>query len=124
VAPRKAAAPDHRWGGDRGRDTEQLGGELVSKADTEAPAEFQAIVVAEWRRNSRETLRVSLDRYNDAYTVDCRSWFKANDGALKPTRSGLTVSVRHLPTLAKALADALEQARGLGLIPHDDAGGQ
>jgi Transcriptional Coactivator p15 (PC4) len=74
------------------------------------------IVIAEWQRNSREMLRVSLDRFNNRNTIDIRSWWRDSDGAFKPGRSGLTLAVKHLPSLADGLAHALQRARILGLI--------
>ena len=37
------------------------------------------LTVAEWPRNSRETIRVRLDRYNGQVVVDCRSWWRDTD---------------------------------------------
>ncbi len=80
------------------------------------------ITIAEWPRNNRETVRVRIDRYNDVETIDLRTWVDVQ-GALKPTRTGLTLAVKHLPALSQTLADALAKARELGLLA-DDGGGQ
>jgi Transcriptional Coactivator p15 (PC4) len=74
------------------------------------------IVVAEWDRNSREVIRLSLDRYNGRDTIDLRSWWRDSDGTLKPGRGGLTLAVHHLPALADGTVDALRRARALGLV--------
>ncbi len=74
------------------------------------------IVIAEWPRNSRELIRVSLDRYQDRETIDIRSFWKDEGGNWCPSRSGLTLSVSHLPKLSEALADALERAQAMGLV--------
>jgi hypothetical protein len=74
------------------------------------------ITVAEWSRNSRETLRVRLDCYNGQTIIDCRSWWTDQNGELRPGKSGLTLAVRHLPDLADALAKALAHARSTGLL--------
>jgi hypothetical protein len=80
-----------------------------------APA--YAIVVAEWRRNSRELVRIAIDRYNGRETVDVRSWWlDPKDDTYKPGRSGLTLAIGHLENLAAGLATALQQAWDLGLI--------
>ena len=76
-------------------------------------------VIASWPKNSRETLQVRLDMFKDQVTVDCRAWYAGSDGTLKPGRGGLTIAIRHLPTLASALAKATETARASGLIPGD-----
>jgi hypothetical protein len=74
------------------------------------------LVVAEWQRNSREIIRVALDSYNGAPTIDLRAWWQDNEGNWRPGRSGLTLSLKHLPALADGLTEALQQARALGLI--------
>lgn len=74
------------------------------------------IIIAEWQKNSRETLRVRLDSYQGQAVICCRAWYAGSDGVLKPGRGGLTVSVRHLPALASALAKAMEMASAASLF--------
>ena len=74
------------------------------------------IIIAEWRKNSRETLRVRLDIYQGQKVICARSWYQASDGTLKPGRGGLTISIRHLRALASALAKAEETANAAGLF--------
>jgi hypothetical protein len=76
------------------------------------------IIIAEWQKNRRETLRVRLDTFQGRAIVDCRCWYE-DDGTLKPGRAGLTVSTRHLPALAEALARAVDIATASGLIAGD-----
>lgn len=83
----------------------------VSAAD---PKPFP-IIIAEWDRNAREVVRVALDFYSGRHTVNARVWFHSDDG-LRPGKTGITLSVKHLPALADALAKAERQARELGLI--------
>jgi hypothetical protein len=54
------------------------------------------IIIAEWQRNSRDLVRVSLDRFNNRNTIDIRSWWRDSDGTFKPGRGGLTLAVKHL----------------------------
>jgi hypothetical protein len=79
------------------------------------------VTIAEWPRNSRETLRVRLDRFNGQTIIDCRSWWSDASGELRPGKSGLTLAVRHLPNLADAISAALAHARTTGLL--GDEGG-
>jgi hypothetical protein len=74
------------------------------------------IIVAEWRKNGREVLRIRLDTYQGRAVIDCRSWYAGSDGTLKPGRGGLTVSIRHLPALAESIATALATAKAEGLL--------
>jgi hypothetical protein len=79
------------------------------------------VIVTEWQRNSREIVRVALDRFNNRETIDIRSWWQDSEGNWRAGRGGLTLAVRHLPALADGLADALQQARVLGLIEQPRA---
>lgn len=79
------------------------------------------IIVAEWDRNAREVVRVSLDFYSGRNTIDVRTWYRDGD-QLKPSKSGITLALHHLPNLAQGLTDALGQARLFALL--DDGGAQ
>jgi hypothetical protein len=72
--------------------------------------------------NARETIQVALDRYQDREVVDLRTWLTTEDGSLRPTRTGITLAIRHLPQLAEALAAALTVARERGLLTDHDGG--
>jgi hypothetical protein len=72
--------------------------------------------VAEWPRNSREIVRVSLTTYNGHPVVDIRTWYRDRAGDTKPGRAGLTLGMKHLPDLADALARALAEATARGLV--------
>jgi|SRR5450759_5497308 hypothetical protein len=80
------------------------------------------LVIAEWDRNAREVIRVALDHYQGRHTVNFRVWYHDGD-VLKPGKSGITLSVKHLPAMADAMAKALDEARELGLLV-DDGGAQ
>lgn len=75
------------------------------------------LVIAEWDRNGREVIRVALDHYNGRHTVNVRVWYHTHTTpALQPGNAGITLSVKHLPAMADALAKALDAARELGLL--------
>jgi Transcriptional Coactivator p15 (PC4) len=104
-----------------GRDVSRLsapGSQGPESADRAIETVFP-IIVAEWQRNSREIVRVALDRYNGVETVDVRAWWRDDNGNWRPGRSGLTLSVKHLPALSKGLGDALQRVRVLGLVEVD-----
>jgi hypothetical protein len=73
------------------------------------------IIVSEWDRNSREIIRITLDLYNGRYTINARVWYRDGEG-VKPSKSGLTLAVKHLPALADALSQTLDAARESGLL--------
>lgn len=76
-------------------------------------------IVAEWPKNEREIVRVALDEFNGHPIVNARLWFRADDGSMCPGKAGLTIGVRHLPALAKALNRALAIATEQGLLPEE-----
>jgi hypothetical protein len=80
------------------------------------------IIVAEWRRDDREVIRVSFDRFNGRKVIDVRAWWRDSDDNWKPCRGGLTVAIRHLPDLAAGLIKALSVARDLKLVEYDEGG--
>ena len=75
-----------------------------------------AVVVAEWPRNGRESIRVSISSFNGNPVIDCRTWYADGLGAMKPGRAGLTLGAKHLPQLADAIAKALAQAKADGML--------
>lgn len=74
------------------------------------------IIVAEFRKNAREVVRVSLDNFKGTQCVSVRLFFEAASGEMRPGRSGISMAIRHLPNLAGALADVLAKAQASGLI--------
>lgn len=74
------------------------------------------IIVAEWPKSVRESLRVTLDEFQGRPVVDVRTWWWTEAGELRPGKSGLTVSTRHVRQLADALTEAAKQAEERGLI--------
>ena len=74
------------------------------------------IIIAEWPKNGRENVRVSLGKYQSNYTIDIRLWYSAEDGTMRAGNKGLTLAVKHLPQLATALAEAERRAGELGLL--------
>jgi pyruvate carboxylase len=73
------------------------------------------VIVAEFEKNGRELIRIALDRYAGRDIIDVRTWYAAGD-TFKPGKSGITVAVKHLQSMAEGLAAALAKARELGLI--------
>jgi hypothetical protein len=82
-----------------------------------------AILIAEWSLNLRTSERVRLEQYRGTWLVDIRRWFQGNDGSIRPTKSGISFGVKHLPKFADAIPAALAEARKRGLVPPIDGGG-
>ena len=94
-------------------------GEALPGADTgNATQDRQTpepIIVSEFQRNTRETIRVCLSRYRSGATVDIRDWYPAG-GQMRPSRSGIALGVAHLHKLEAAIKAAIELAKAEGLL--------
>lgn len=88
---------------------------LNTRDESTAQAYFP-VITGEWPKNKRESVRVALDEYQGRKIIDCRVWWRDDDGVLRPGKSGLTLAIKHAPALADALAKALVRARELGLV--------
>jgi hypothetical protein len=74
------------------------------------------ITVAEWPRNGRERIRISLGQYHGRDVVSLRTWYMGEDGEERPGRDGITLDIHHVPKLAKAFKRAERRAKKVGLI--------
>jgi len=75
----------------------------------------QGQLVASIAKNSRESIRVSLDSYREHDYIDLRLY--ADNGVEQvPTRKGLTIRPDLLPTVIEALHKAEAAARKTGLL--------
>jgi hypothetical protein len=69
-----------------------------------------------WANRRGEACVVSIREHEGIVIVDARRFYTAGDGTLKPTRKGISLTVRRLPDLAAAIGKALAKARELKLI--------
>lgn len=74
------------------------------------------ITLAEWPKNQREVIRVELSEYRGQPLISARVWFHGDDDQLLPSKSGISISIKHLPQLAAGIAAALDRAIELGLV--------
>jgi len=76
----------------------------------------EPIVIGEFEKNSKDTVRVSLYQYHGVDLIDLRLFYKdAKDGVLKPGK-GLSIQVDHYKKLAMILADAGKKLKELELL--------
>jgi Transcriptional Coactivator p15 (PC4) len=97
--------------------------DLTMNELTERTASFNKNTIwsAEFSLNGREIVRVELGKVNGTPIVNVRRWFTPPDGELaRPTRRGLAFALKHLPTLAALLNEALHHARVKGLLPTEE----
>jgi len=81
------------------------------------------VLIAEWPRSSRETIRVTLHRYQGRRVFSIRAWYHDGDGTARPGRDGATLGLNHLAPVLDALAEIYRLACERGLIDpdHDNA---
>jgi hypothetical protein len=68
-------------------------------------------------KNSRETLRVSVDEYRGRLLLSARLWFEPVDGSdLRPGREGWAIAVERLPEIIAGLQRLEADAQAGGLL--------
>jgi hypothetical protein len=68
-------------------------------------------------KNSRETLRLSLDEYRGHQLLSARLWFDPADGGeLRPGREGWAIAIERLPEIVVELQRLEAEARRVGLL--------
>jgi hypothetical protein len=72
------------------------------------------MLIAEWRKNRCDVIRVQLDRIKGAVVVEVRVWFDDGFGA-RPTRKAVILDARHAADLADAFRSVLDRLNELGL---------
>lgn len=77
--------------------------------------------VATIRKNAREDLRVTLEKYRGHHLLNLRIWFDAGGGEQRPGKQGVAIRLDLMPHLRQALAEAERKARKLGLLEVEDA---
>ncbi|KWU25850.1 hypothetical protein AS149_27595 [Burkholderia cenocepacia] len=65
--------------------------------------EHLGTLVEEIQKNSRERLRITIDRFKGHEYIGIRIWFVGEDGQYRPSRSGVTLKPTLLPQLMQAL---------------------
>jgi hypothetical protein len=78
------------------RGTSQGGMSIPGRSMTE-------ILVSSFAKNSKEEVRVSLRDYMGRHVVDLRVYVENGEGAVVPTKKGLTISVEHYRDLRAAI---------------------
>jgi Transcriptional Coactivator p15 (PC4) len=83
-------------------------------------SETLPVIIAQWPRNASDTVIIKIDQFKGTAVIDIRDWSTLPTGELRPRQRGITMSVRHLPSLAHALTKAETTARELGLLAGPD----
>jgi hypothetical protein len=83
-------------------------------------ADAPNILIATLDKNKDSEIRVALSEYRGQQLVDIRTFLAFTEAKVPmATKKGISLGVRHLPALVKALKAAEMMARELGLIGGD-----
>ena len=81
---------------------------LDKNPTTDSQADGSSILLHEYRRNARESVRVQINEFKGRRFAAIRYWYSDNEGVLKPGRNGVTIPAHELGSVAKALLRAAE----------------
>jgi hypothetical protein len=76
------------------------------------------ILISSFEKNSREEVRVSLRDYMGHHVIDVRVYVENGEGAVIPTKKGLTISVEHYHDLKEAVAKLGKALEEHGMPQH------
>jgi hypothetical protein len=87
-----------------------------------APRELAEPIARFWKsaRDRSKHVRVDLSEFKGHRLVGIRIWETGTDGIDRPTVKGITLAIRKLPELTRALLKAEDRAREMGLLGADD----
>jgi hypothetical protein len=74
------------------------------------------IVVAQFEKNKKEEVRISVGTFHGRRIINLRVYYKDDDGTWKPGKQGLALSVERYKDLAGAVLQVGEHLKANGLI--------
>lgn len=81
-----------------------------------SPLSNDDVVVAQFEKNKKEEVRLSVGIFHGRRIINVRVYFKDDDGTWKPGRQGLAVSVERYKDLAGAILQVGEHLKANGMI--------
>lgn len=81
-----------------------------------SPQPNDDVVVAQFEKNKKEEVRVSVGTFHGRRIINVRVYFKDDDGTWKPGKQGLAVSVERYKDLAGAILQVGEHLKAKGMI--------
>ena len=93
-----------------------IGGSQAGAEDKPTAIDEGRVLVRIPRGDGAERLQVAVKEYQGKPFVDVRLWWRTDDGRYLPGKKGLSIRVRELHEVVRALGDAerqLGQARGV-----------
>jgi len=78
-------------------------------------------IIHEFKKNANETVMVKFTQFKGKRLIDIRAYYAAENGGLKPTPKGISISRDLIPELKLAVDQALAAwERALPGVPRDD----
>lgn len=74
------------------------------------------IVVAQFEKNKKEEVRLSVETFHGRKLINIRVFYKDDDGSWKPGKQGLAVSVDRYKDLAGSILEVGQHLKANGLI--------
>jgi hypothetical protein len=74
-------------------------------------------LVAQFEKNSKEEVRVSLDDFRGRKIINIRVYYRSDNGQWLPGRQGLALGVDRYRDLAEAMLKVGEALQAQGLLP-------
>jgi hypothetical protein len=74
------------------------------------------VVVAQFEKNKKEEVRVSVGSFHGRQIINIRVYYKDDDGSWKPGKQGLALSVERYKDLAGAIVQVGEHLQTKGLL--------
>lgn len=78
-------------------------------------------VVAQFEKNSREEVRVSVDDFRGRKIINIRAYYRSESGTWLPGKQGLALSVDRYRDLAEAILKLGEKLQADGLLKSSRA---
>jgi hypothetical protein len=74
------------------------------------------VVVAQFEKNKKEEVRVSVGSFHGRQIINMRVYYKDDDGSMKPGKQGMALSVERYKDLAGAIVQVGEHLKTKGLL--------
>lgn len=74
------------------------------------------VVVAQFEKNKKEEVRLSVETFHGRKLISIRVFYKDDGGAWKPGKQGLAVSVDRYKDLASSILEVGQHLKSSGLI--------
>jgi hypothetical protein len=73
------------------------------------------LLVAQFKKNASEEIRVSIGEFNGHKLINMRIYFRSSDGEWLPTKKGIALGVDRYPMLLEAVLKLGQELQALGL---------